>query len=79
MSRTPAAEAARLKLTYPLWAVRRHPDGPGWIARRSGYSFSAGAPSPGTLEIMIMSFEGALQTGRAIPPDGARAAGTRVP
>lgn len=78
MSRTPAAEAARLRLTYPLWSIARALDGPGWTAKRRGYSFSTGAPTTGTLEIMIGSFETDLSTGR-IPRNGARAAGARVP
>lgn len=80
MSRTPAAEAARLKLTYPLWDIGRAASGGGWRAARSGYTFSAGAPTTGALEIMIGSFESALASGRAkISRNGARAAGARVP
>lgn len=80
MSRTPAAEAARLKLAYPLWAIERagNGNGGGWRARRSGYSFSTGAPTTGALEIMIGSFEADLSTGE-VPRNGARAAGARVP
>ena len=82
MSRTPAAEAARLRLTYPLWLIERAGNGHvnGWRARRLGYTFSTGAPTTGALEIMITSFESALISGRSkIPPNGARAAGARVP
>jgi hypothetical protein len=78
VSRTPAAEGARLKVTYPLWVIERA--GNGWRGRRLGYSFSTGAPTTGVLEVMIGSFEMALATGRSkIPANGARATGARVP
>lgn len=87
MSRTPAAEGARLRLAYPLWLIERTADGPrearaeGWRARRLGYTFEAGAPTTAALEIMINSFESDLvaQVRRANSLNGARAGGVRVP
>jgi hypothetical protein len=83
VSRTPAASAARLKVTHPRWSIQRTEDG--WqgerLLRRPGgrlgnLSVNVVAPTVPVLETLIMSFEDA---GTGARTDGARAAGARVP
>ena len=82
MSRTPAAEAARLKIQHPRWTVERDTEG-GWRAtsalREPGQlgrlSIGVAAPSVAVLETLIVSFDDARSNART----GARAAGARVP
>lgn len=81
MSRTPAAEAARLRIQYPEWTIERAPDG--WRAKHplrqrhphGPLSVGVAAPSVAVLETMITGFEDGSRPPRA----RARGAGARVP
>ncbi len=62
MSRTPAAELARLKLSFPDWVFRRVPDsrGGGFRARRqlsNGTMQSLRGATPADLEYQLRQLE----------------------
>ena len=65
MSRTPAAELARLKVAFPEWSIRRSPGG-GFTARRklpSGRAQTARGDSLPALEYRLHLIERGDQPG----------------
>lgn len=53
MTRTPAATAARLKVTYPKWSIREVRSGRGWTARHRETGATVYADSPAALEVTL--------------------------